>query len=516
MVINTRSRSPWLTAAGLDRPPLLEDARADVCVVGAGIAGMSVAYELALTRRSVIVIDQGTICGGMTGRTTAHFTNAFDDRYFRMEEIHGEAATRLLAESHTAAIERAVGIAVTECIDCDVERVDGYLFEPPEERDHVLVRELDATQRAGLSDVELVARAPLSWIQGPVLRFRNQMQLHPAKYLAGLARAIERNGGRIFGHTHADTIEGGAPALVQTERGPQIRAGHVVVATHSPVNDLAVIHTKQFAYQTYVIAAEVPRGSLPHALYWDTLDPYHYVRLATAESSDPPRDVLIVGGEDHRTGQSDRPEEAWRRLESWTRARFKDLGAIEWRWSGEVFEPVDGVAFIGRNPLDARNVYVATGDSGNGMTHGVIAGLLIRDLVEGRENRWSELYDPRRRRLRVVGEYAKDNLGTLKEYAAWLSPGEVKEPSRIPRGEGALVRRGLELCAVYVDAEGHVHENLALCPHLGCAVKWNRAEKTWDCPCHGSRFDARGKVIHGPAIVDLLPAREHVRDRADA
>jgi glycine/D-amino acid oxidase-like deaminating enzyme/nitrite reductase/ring-hydroxylating ferredoxin subunit len=516
MVINTPSRSPWLETDGLERPPLEADARADVVIVGAGIAGLSVAYELALAGRSVIVIDQRTICGGMTGRTTAHFTNAIDDRYYRMEELHGAEGARIIADSHTAAIERASSIATTEWIACDLERLDGFLFEPPEGSDHELERELDATQRAGLTGVDWVARAPLAWIQRPVLRFPNQMQLHPGKYLAGLARAIERKGGRIFGHTHADIIEGGAKARVQTERGPRIEADHVVVATNSPVNDLAVIHTKQFAYQTYVIAAEVPRRSLPRALFWDTLDPYHYLRLSTVGSGDSARDLLIVGGEDHKTGQSDHPEAAWKRLEDWTRARFTDLGEIAWRWSGEVFEPVDGVAFIGKNPLDASNVYIVTGDSGNGMTHGVIAGMLLRDLIDGRENPWAALYDPRRRTLRTLGEFAKDNLRSLREYGAWLAPGEVTSASEIPRGEGAIVRRGFELFAVYVDPDGCAHESRAACPHLGCVVKWNGAEKSWDCPCHGSRFDAKGRVVNGPAIVDLRSTRDPRPLRADA
>jgi glycine/D-amino acid oxidase-like deaminating enzyme/nitrite reductase/ring-hydroxylating ferredoxin subunit len=349
--------------------------------------------------------------------------------------------------------------------------------------------------------VSLVSRAPLAWDTGPALRFGKQMQLDPVLYMLGLAQAIERLGGRIHCRTHADTIEGGALARVQTEHGPRIEATAVVVATNSPVNDLAVIHTKQAAYQTYVIAAGVPRDSVTRALYWDTPDPYHYVRVQPSGS----RDVLIIGGEDHKTGQEPYPDQRWRNLEAWARERFAELGPIEWRWSGQVMEPHDGVAFIGRNPMDADNVYVVTGDSGQGMTHGVIAGMLIRDLITGQPNPWAELYDPARRSLRALGKFARDNLDNVKEYAGWLAHGDVESVEHIPHGQGALIRRGLKLHAVHVDADGRVYENSAVCPHLGCVVKWNRAERSWDCPCHGSRFDAFGNVINGPAISGLTP-----------
>lgn len=511
------SVSLWqATHRTVDLPRLDVDARADVCVVGAGIAGLSAAYELARSGRSVIVIDQARLGDGMTGRTTAHFTNAYDDRYFRMEHFHGVDGARILAASHTAAIERTAEIVAREGIECGIERVDGWLFVPPGESNDVLERELDAARRAGIAGVSLEPRMPLESVRGPALRFPDQLQLHPLEYLTGLARAIQRMGGRIHAHTHADIIEGGALARVQTEHGPSITAGAVVVATNSPVNDLAVIHTKQVAWQAYVIGARVPRGSVERALYWDTLDSYHYVRLHTLTNGTGAEDVLIVGGEDHRTGQEDEPERRWSRIEEWMRVFFPMAGPVDWRWSGEVMEPIDGVAFIGRNPLDTENVFVVTGDSGNGMTHAVIAGMLLRDLIDGRENPWESLYEPSRRSLRAIGEFVKEQGIIAREYAAWLAPGDVSDVSEIPRGEGAVVRRGLKMVAAFVDDTGVVHEHSAACPHMGCVVQWNRAETTWDCPCHGSRFDAVGRVIHGPAIVDLGPAAEAPADELPA
>jgi Rieske Fe-S protein len=251
-----------------------------------------------------------------------------------------------------------------------------------------------------------------------------------------------------------------------------------------------------------VIAARVAAGSVPRALYWDTADPYHYVRLRRL----PGHDLLIVGGEDHKTGQAHDGDERLARLEAWAAQHFPELERIEFRWSGQVMEPVDGVAFIGRNAGDADNVYVATGDSGMGMTHGTIAGILLPDLIAGRESPWAALYDPSRKALRAPLEYAKENLNVAAQYAKdYLGAGEIASPDDLAAGEGGVLRRGFAKLAVFRDEQGSVHECSAVCPHLGCIVQFNAVEKTWDCPCHGSRFDSHGRVLVGPASRDLEP-----------
>jgi glycine/D-amino acid oxidase-like deaminating enzyme/nitrite reductase/ring-hydroxylating ferredoxin subunit len=504
---NGQSVSVWLATADMPQAAqLTEDTRADVVIVGGGIAGLTTAYLLAQAHQRVVVLDDGPLAGGETCRTTAHIVNALDDRYFELERLHGESGARLAAASHTAAIEKIAELVNAEQIDCDFARLDGYLFVPPGDDVSVLDKELAACHRAGLTEVERVRRAPVdSFDTGPALRFPQQAQFHVLKYLAGLTEALRRNGGAVFTGTHAEKIEGGAEARVVTTGGAVVTAKAVVVATNTPVNDLFEIHTKQGPYRTYVVGARVPKGSVPQLLLWDTPDPYHYVRLQAADD----HDVLIVGGEDHKTGQADDMDTRYANLEAWTRERFPQVERFEFHWSGQVMEPVDGLAFIGRNPLDSDNVFIATGDSGNGMTHGTIAGLLIADLILGRANEWAELYDPARKTLGALKDFATENLNVAAQYTELVTGGEVSDVTEIEPGAGAIIRRGLSKVAVFRDDAGALHERSAICAHLGCVVHWNSNERTWDCPCHGSRYDPTdGHVVNGPAINGLAPVEE--------
>jgi glycine/D-amino acid oxidase-like deaminating enzyme/nitrite reductase/ring-hydroxylating ferredoxin subunit len=496
------SISVWMqTEPALSFSALTHDETADVCIVGAGIAGMSCAYMLARHGKKVIVLDDGPIGSGQTQRTTAHLSNEIDDRYFEIERLHGEEGATICAQSHTAAIERIETTVRDEAIDCDFERVPGYLFLGPGQEAELLAREHAAAHRAGLTEVEELDKAPVDFFDsGPCLRFPRQAQFHPLKYLAGLAGAVRRDGGQIFTGTHVQSVEGGDRARISVEGGHTVTAHAAIVATNTPINDRMAIHTKQAPYLSYVIGASVPKGSVPRALFWDTEDPYHYVRIQPAGQAG---DVLIVGGEDHKTGQADDGNDRYARLESWARERFPMLGGIAFRWSGQVMEPVDGVAFIGRNPGKENNVFIATGDSGMGMTHGTIAGMLLYDLILGRINPWAKLYDPSRKSVKSLGEFASENLNVARQYGDWLTGGDVHSADDIKPGSGAVVRRGLHKLAIYRDEEGQLHEHSAACPHLGCVVQWNDPEKTWDCPCHGSRFDQYGTVLNGPANTNL-------------
>jgi glycine/D-amino acid oxidase-like deaminating enzyme/nitrite reductase/ring-hydroxylating ferredoxin subunit len=473
----------------------------EVCIVGAGIAGLSVAYRLAKEGIPVLVLDSKAVGGGQTNRTTAHLASAIDDRFVEMERIHGREFSRLAAQSHAAAIEFIEQVVSDEFIDCDFERLNGFLFSPPDHSDSVIRAEYAAARRAGL-DVELLNRAPLpDFDTGTCLCFARQGQFDPMRYLQGLARAITRLGGKIVTGMHVISAEGGRSAKVTTVDGHTIRPRHIVVATNTPINDLLAIHTKQAAYLSYVVALEIDPSSYPGGLFWDTDDPYHYVRLARTDEGS----CLIVGGEDHKTGQGSDFENRFQRLEQWARQRFPQAGPRRQQWSGQVMETMDGLGFIGRNPADWDNVYVATGDSGMGMTHGTIAGMLIGDLILGRPNPWEEVYSPARKRLKAVGQFLKENINSALQYVSHLTPGDVSTVDHIQPGTGAVVRQGLSKCAAYRDENGELHVYSAVCPHLNAIVVWNQEERTWDCPAHGSRFDCDGKVIQGPANVDLQP-----------
>ncbi|HWA28760.1 MAG TPA: FAD-dependent oxidoreductase [Lacunisphaera sp.] len=478
------------------------NATADVVVIGAGVAGLTTACLLAREGREVMVLDDGPVGGGETGRTTAHLSCALDDGFVELERVHGREGARLAAGSHAAAIDWIERVVHEENIRCDFVRLDGYLFNPPGVPGGMpLAEELRAAHRAGVVDAELVMATPVPLsAAGPVLRFPRQAQIHPPKYLAGLAAMFRQAGGQLHPSTRVADLRGDVSLEIVTQNGAVVTCEHVVVATNAPINDRLVLAAKQAAYRTYVIAAGIPPGAVPPALYWDTLDPYHYVRVAHSLGGDR----LIVGGEDHKTGQADDAELRYARLEAWARAHFPKMGPVQYRWSGQIIEPMDGLAHIGRYPRTDARIYVATGDSGHGMTHGTIAGLLLTDLIQGRPNPWASLYDPARLAPAAAANFVAENRNELVQYADWITPGEITR-DQIGRNEGAVVREGILKVAAYRDSQRKLHACAAVCPHLGGIVRWNHGEQSFDCPVHGSRFDRRGGVINGPAIRGLEP-----------
>ncbi|HET7693920.1 MAG TPA: FAD-dependent oxidoreductase [Gemmatimonadota bacterium] len=490
------------------RPALSADRSTDICVIGAGIAGLTTAYLLAREGRSVTVLDLDRIGGQETSRTTAHLSDVLDEGLAELESMFGEERARLAIASHTAAISRIEEIVERESIACGFERLDGYLFAAPDAGEDALDETLDAAHRLGFPGVRRLSRTRGKGFRtGPCLRFPRQAQFHPLRYVEGLAAAIERDGGELFGETRVVDVEGLENGVrVTTADGRTVDSAATVCATNSPITTRVALHTKQAAYRSYAVGAQVRRDAVHRSLYWDTADPYHYVRLAP-DPSDPAADIVIVGGEDHKTGQDDDPSPRFGRLEAWARARIPELGPVAFRWSGQVMEPVDGLAFLGRSPGE-RNVYVITGDSGHGMTHATIGAEIVADLIAARENPWAELYDPSRVTSQATPRFLRENLNVAGRYSEWVTPGDAEEPAEIPPGVGAVVRRGLSKVAVFRGEDGSVHERSAVCPHLGCIVSWNPVESSWDCPCHGSRFDPAGAVIHGPAVGDLSPVDE--------
>lgn len=500
------SHSFWMEdGPAIEAPKLAQDAECDVVIVGSGIAGLSTAYELARFGKSVIVIDRGRIGRGMTSRTTAHLATELDDFYSELINIHGEEKARLHYDSQVAAVNRIEAICRDEGIDADFARLDGYLFPAGESHRSDLEEEFEACRKIGV-DVEWADRAPVPGVDtGRALRFPNQGRFHPLKYLAGLARAIEGRGGRLFADTfHVDDEEKDGGVVITTEAGPVIRAGAAVFATNAPTNNRVEIHSKQIPDRTYVIAGRVPKGSVPDALVWDTEDAYHYVRI---QPLGPNEVLLIAGGGDHRSGECEDIEARIAGIERWTRDHYPSLDRIDYRWSGQVMEPIDFMPFSGRNPGN-ENVYIHTGDSGQGITNGVAGSLTIMPLIIGEHSRFAPLFAPDRKPVGTgaVAEFVRGQVGAVKNFAEYLGPGEIGSPDDLEPGQGGLMRSGLKRLAVYKAEDGRIVTHLATCTHLGCLVHWNGFENCWDCPCHGSQFAPDGQVLNGPAVTRLAAA----------
>jgi glycine/D-amino acid oxidase-like deaminating enzyme/nitrite reductase/ring-hydroxylating ferredoxin subunit len=497
----------WFEDVGLEaRPAHSSDTECDLVVVGSGIAGLSTAYEAARWGWKVVVVDrQQTIGGVMTPRTTAHLASELDDYYHYLVKAVGEDDARLYHDSQVAAINRIETVCGDESIDADFVRLDGFLVPAEAAHQADLEKEYEACRSIGV-EVEWADEAPVPLPLGTrALRFPDQARFHPLKYIRGLIAAIEGREGRIYGSTvYVDHRAEDGGVMIETEAGPRIRAKAAVFATNSPVNEKVTIHTKQVPDRTYVIAGHVPKGSVPDVLVWDTLDAYHYARL---QPLGPAEDLLIVGGEDHRTGEATDMEDRFRRIESWTRERFPEFGEVRYRWSGQVMEPVDYMPYSGRNPGN-DNIYVHTGDSGQGMTNGVAGALNIAALLFEQKARFADVLDPSRkpRAGTSLADFVSGQAEAVKNLGGYLTGGEIGSADELQPGQGAIIRRGIAKIAAYRDEDGTLVERSATCTHAGCIVHWTPLEKCWDCPCHGSWFAPDGTVINAPAIKPLASA----------
>lgn len=502
--------SYWIESATLPVTQSLDqNIETEVVIVGGGLAGLSIAYCLTQAGRKVVLVEDGFIGSGETGRTTAQLCTALDERYYELENMFGFENAKLIAESHRAAIGFVEQTIKKESIDCDFERVNAYLFLHPSDTYDSLKKELEAATRVGIKVTEL-EQVPALPAEGKCLCFANQAQFHPLKYLSGLCQAIEENGGKLFTETHISEIN---HTEITTSKGFTIKAGHIVVATNAPVNSKYLPMLKQWAYRTYVIGALVKKNVLPKALWWDTGDqavkdnpPYHYVRLQAYNDT---HDLLLCGGEDHGVGDTSFKKDKYVLLEEWARERFPVEEVVS-KWSGEILVPMDSIAFIGRAPWGHDNIYLVTGDSGTGMTYGTIAGMLISDLITGKENEWEKIYKPSRFTLKASRPFFQTLKGDFEAMVKkWFFKDGI-DLSSIKNGEAKLIELEGEKCGVYRDKESKLHIVSAECTHLGCLVAWNCDEKSWDCPCHGSRFTCDGKVINGPANADLHAYGEHL------
>jgi len=470
---------------------------ADVAIVGAGVTGLTAAALLSRSGWRVTVLERDRVGSGETGRTTSHLTEAVDAHYHTLVRDFGLDAARLVAESSRDAM--AWIEASASALGINVERTPGYLYTERDADVDLLARELDAARRAGCS-VQLTDETPLPFPARGAVRWEAQAQVHASEYLFALANDAVARGVEIVEQAPVKHVQEGEPCLVETERFT-IRAPHVLVAANVPVNHSVFLHTRNFAYRTYVVAAEVPAGYL-RGLFWDTDDPYHYTRVQEVHGTS----CLMVGGADHRTGEESETEACYAQLLEYARTRFS-TGPLRYRWSGQIIEPVDGLPFIGPNSRGSR-VFVATGYAGTGMTFGTLAGMMFADVVNGKANPYASLYDPGRvKPLAGAYDYVVENapfpLHLLKDRLT--SGADIRTVGDLRPGEGGIFAGPAGKMAACRDVRGEIHACSAICTHLACDVVWNAAEQTWDCPCHGSRFSPDGRVLNGPAVADLRP-----------
>jgi glycine/D-amino acid oxidase-like deaminating enzyme/nitrite reductase/ring-hydroxylating ferredoxin subunit len=509
-VSEERTRSLWMDTEVARASPLREDVSADAVIVGSGIAGLSTAYELATRGLKVVVLDRGPIGKGMTARTTAHLSSLCDDSFDSLISRRGLDAAKGFFESQHASIARIEEIQKSEGIDCDFRRLDGFLFPAIGRDPSELDKELKAGREVGfpISDEKGLPFAGLE--NSRCLRYAEQGTFHPLKYLRGLAAAVRTRKGELYADTAVEHVEeNGSGVVVKTGNGPSVRAAHAIVCTNSPINDRLAIHSKQAPYRTYAMAFELPRGALPDALYWDTLDAYHYVRLQPWTDK---TDILIAGGGDHKSGEADDGEFRFEAIEAWIRSLVPKLGRKTHAWSGQIMDTIDYTSFTGRNPGNER-VYVHTGDSGQGITHGVVASLIFASLIVDGKHPWPDVYEPSRKTIRAAGTFVSENLTVAKNFAEYVAPGELDSLADLQPGCGAIVRQGLQKIAAYRDEQGKLYARSAACTHLGCHLHWNSLERCWDCPCHGSHFAVDGSVLNGPAIYPLAEVEVDAADK---
>ena len=493
----------WAESASMPSfAKLDDDQQVDVVVVGGGITGLTAAYLLTAAGKTVAVLERGRCAEVDTGHTSAHLTMVTDQRLSALVQRFGRDHAQAVWDAGLAAIAQIDDAVRTHRIDCGFEWVDGFLHAPSGDltrrQEAELREEADLAAELGF-DASFVEAVPLAAVPG--IRIADQARVHPRKYLAGLAQLVVAQGGRIYEHSGADEFRDDPTAVAAN--GHTVRCEDIVIATHNPIVGVGsqigatLLQTKLALYTSYVVAGRVASGRVPDALFWDTAQPYHYLRLEPHRD----HDLVIFGGEDHKTGQVLDTAACYRRLEDTLSALIPGV-EVAHHWSGQVIETADGLPYIGR-VVDHQ--YAATGFGGNGLTFGTLGAMIATDAILGRPNPWLELFDPGRTAIgRGVWRYLKENADypyyRLRDRFAGAESRSLRAPRR---GHGKVIEQHGEKLAIYRDPSGAASVRSARCPHMGCVVGWNQVERTWDCPCHGSRFTAEGEVISGPAEAPL-------------
>lgn len=494
------SRSLWFQTASIPgASPLVADVETEVAVIGAGVAGLNAALRLAESGKRVVILEARAIGLGETGHTTSHLTTAIDGGWIEIRKHFGEDDAKEIARYARRGVDLIMKQIETLQFDANRNSLDAWIVSETGEDLDDLREEADASNAVGIS-ASFEQKTPWKQAHGGI-RYPEQGRIQPVAYLQGLREQFETRGGVIYEGARVEEVVDGEPCVIRIAGGRTVHARQVIVAANVPFNDRFTMHTKLWAWRSYAVALRIDPAVMEDALIFDTADPYHYVRLAKWKEGH----VVVVGGEDHRTGTDEEPQDRWTALEEWTRQRLT-VGERVAEWSGQIIETPDGAPYVGKNPGD-QNVWIATGWIGQGMTWGAAGGELIARLILGEEDPLQRIFDPSR--MAPVGEltrYVKRNLEFPKHIVTdRIISADIESESldQVRPGQGKIVARDGEKLAVYRREDGSVICLSPVCPHMKCDVKWNAAEVSWDCPCHGSRFTPEGEVLNGPASVPL-------------
>ncbi|ANE51191.1 FAD-dependent oxidoreductase [Flavisolibacter tropicus] len=483
--------------------------RFDVVIVGGGITGVTTGLMLQKAGKNCLIAEKHSLCFGTTGGTTAHLNTFLDTDYHTVKEKFGEENAQRLHMAAEQALQLIKKNIDTYDIECGYSEQEGYLFSQDEKQTDQLNNIYQSSTNAGCN-VEWANGIPVPVAFDKAIVYSGQGQFHPTQYVMALARLFEEAGGVVLQNCSVGTTKGEAPLQLETSLG-LIEAEHVIYATHIPPG-INLLHFRCAPYRSYAMAVTLQDDKYPVGLAYDMQNPYHYFR--TQEVSG--QKYLIVGGEDHKTAHVTHTEDCFRNLEVYIR-KYYNVDKIAYQWSSQYFEPADGLAYIGHLPGNPKNVWVATGFSGNGMTYSHIAAITLSDLIVKGESVYSELFNPNRVKPAAgFANFVKENVDVVKEFIGKrLSQEKLQSLADLAPDEAKVVKYEGESIALYKNESGQIYAVNPVCTHAKCIVDWNSAEKSWDCPCHGARYDVSGQVLTGPAHkgLEVIVLSEAVKEK---
>lgn len=470
----------------------------DVAIAGGGITGISTALKLQQSGKKCILLEASNIGFGTTGGTTAHLNNFFDTTYDQAISDFGLDNAKLLSEVGKEAIGIIENNIRSFNIDCDFEAKNAYLFALDEQQQKQLKKIVDGASQVGI-EMNYTEEIPFPIPFKEAVIIPGQAQFHPIKYIKALCEAFQSLGGIIQEDCLCESHDEQEEAVILKTSKGEIRAQHVVYATHIPPG-LSVLHTTNAPYRSYAIAFSLKDNTYPRELGYDLTEPYHYYRIQQIDGED----LLIAGGEDHKTGHEEDTGECFSKLENYVR-RYFNVDTARYSWSSQYYEPVDGFPYIGKLPASKGKIFTATGFSGNGMIFGTISSQIITDLIVTGSSRYEKIFSPSRiKPIAGFTEFVKENAVVAYDFIKdKLFAEKITSLAEVKEGEAKVVKYEGDSYAMYKETNGKMHLVKSTCPHALCEVRWNSAELSWDCPCHGSRFNVNGKLLTGPTVKDL-------------